>query len=190
MDRKRKVSDNSGRTQHRHANEIYNEIRKVRGNTKSCPFYGGSTYSGRTRALLIENERLIFKCSIPCLSVVQAHSLYRCCYEISPVLEIGVTDYLHDARRYKQQSNWNALRLREAAQTIRCMWRTQKPNIANELVKSFHANSIQRTSSTLHTSTPHVRLGASDPVKVLVSKDCRGGDAEAEGERKSRPRDI
>ena len=46
MDRKRKVSDNSGRTQHRHANEIYNEIRKVRGNTKSCPFYGGSTYSG------------------------------------------------------------------------------------------------------------------------------------------------
>jgi hypothetical protein len=46
MDRKRKVSDNSGRTQHRHANEIYNEIRKVHGNTKSCPFYGGSTYSG------------------------------------------------------------------------------------------------------------------------------------------------
>jgi len=46
MNPKRKVSGNLGRTQHREAEDIYDGIRGRRGDTKSCPFYGGSKYSG------------------------------------------------------------------------------------------------------------------------------------------------
>ena len=44
MKRKRKVSGNLGRTQHREADGIYESIRSRRGDTKPCPFYGGKKY--------------------------------------------------------------------------------------------------------------------------------------------------
>ena len=45
MRRKRKVSGNLGRTQHREADEIYETIRSLRGDTKKCSFYGKGQYN-------------------------------------------------------------------------------------------------------------------------------------------------
>lgn len=44
MQPKRRVSANLGRTQHRDADEIYDGIRRRRGGTRRCPFYGGKKY--------------------------------------------------------------------------------------------------------------------------------------------------
>lgn len=45
MKPKRKVSVNLGRTQHRQADKLYDQIRKRIGPTRRCPFYGGRKYS-------------------------------------------------------------------------------------------------------------------------------------------------